>query len=90
MALVETGQVGTFRISPGVPVDMGGGQEVKPGHWFRFAVSVDSDNPPGAWIQITGESVDLQDNGTNTCSITMENNYFAQPVAITVSWLSVE
>jgi hypothetical protein len=90
MALVKTGQIGSITVSPGWSAGWGGGKDFKPGQWFRWAVALDpADNPPQAWIQIAGETVDLQSDGNSTAGIILVNN-FTQPVTVTANWLSVE
>jgi hypothetical protein len=90
MAVVKTGQIGSITVAPGWSAGWGGGDGFKPGQWFRWAVAIDpAQNPPGANIMITGEGVDLQEDGTNTAGIRLQN-IFTQPVTVTASWLLVE
>jgi hypothetical protein len=74
MASIEIGDLGSFTLSPGWGVDMGAAY-FQPGQWCRLAVSLDPGQPPNPQtiVSITGESVQMESNGTLLCSISVTN-----------------
>jgi|SRR5271170_2400923 len=99
MAYVDLGPLYNFSLAAGQAMTqsyVAEGNEFQPGQWFRAAISLASDNSPGAtvaygdsgsWPSVHGEKVVMGDNGAIELHVTIEC-VGSERVTGTLMWLS--